>query len=83
MGSNDRTLLTIKDFHDKHNSFPVGGLRHLIFYSQPRINSRGETVPGNGMDEFDVIVRLGRKVLIDEDKFFAWLDSQQTKQVVG
>ena len=82
MTSNSRTLLTIKDFHKKHNAFPVGGLRHLIFYSQPRINSRGEKVPGNGMDEFGVIVRLGRKVLIDEAEFFAWLDAKQTARVV-
>ena len=70
------TLLTVRLFSDKHTSFPQGGLRTLIFCSKPRETSCG-TIPGNGMVEAGVLVRLGRKLLINEERFFKWLDDQQ------
>ena len=60
---------------EAYPEFPEGGLRHLIFHSEQRKNSKGEDIPANGMAEAGVIVRVGRKVLIDVDRFFAWLDS--------
>jgi len=56
------TLLTVKQFSRKHSAFPIGGLRHHIFHERQ-----------NGMSEAGVIVRNGRKVLIDEERFFDWL----------
>ena len=73
------SLLTVKEFSRKYPSFPEGGLRHLIFNSSERKNSRGEVVSGNGMEEQGVLVRVGRKILIDEDKFFSWIESQNKK----
>ena len=58
-----RNLSTVHQFSQKHPAFPIGGLRWQIF------NSRT-----NGLDEAGAILRVGRKVLIDEDRFFAWLD---------
>ena len=75
--NSNRRLLSVKDFSKAHPSFPEGGLRFLIFNAKARKNSRGETIPGNRLAEFGAIVRLGRKVLIDEQKFFAWLDARQ------
>ena len=46
------------------------------FKAEPRYSTKGE-IPGNGMLEFGVIVRIGRKVLIDEDAYFRWIDAQQ------
>lgn len=68
-----RTLLTVKQFASKHPAFSEGSLRFQIFNAGPRKTSRGE-IPGNGLDY--ALVRLGRKVMIDEAKFFAWLDAQ-------
>jgi hypothetical protein len=48
----------------------------LIFNAQPRV-TRKATIPGNGFDA--CMVRMGRKILIDEEKFFAWLDKQNDK----
>lgn len=56
------TLLTVKQFNEKHPAFPVGGLRHHIFHERR-----------NGMRAAGVIVRNGRRVLLDEGKFFDWL----------
>lgn len=57
-----RNLKTVNQMVDTHGFLTSGGLRHLIFKSDI-----------NGMDELNVVLRMGRKVLIDEDKFFKWL----------
>lgn len=49
---------------DKHHTWPpVGGLRHLIFHEH-----------SNGFHK--VVRRAGRRVLIDEAAFFAWVAAQ-------
>lgn len=53
------SLLTVKQFAEKH-SWPVGGLRHLLFY-RPK-----------GFEK--VIYRVGRKILISEAQFFNWIE---------
>ena len=58
--------LTVQQFTAKHTAFNIGGLRSLIFNEHQ-----------NGLAESGAIVRIGRKVLIDENKFFAWVQSQQ------
>jgi len=45
-----------------------GGLRFQIFDAHR-----------NGIEREKAIVRIGRKVLIDEAKYFSWIDSQQGK----
>jgi len=69
-----RSLLSVRLFAERHPVFPQGSLRNLIFLSKERHTSQG-VIPGNGLDM--ALVRVGRKVLIDEAKFFEWLDQQQ------
>ena len=69
-----RTLLTVRQFSDKHPAFPQGGIRNLIFLAETRTTSKC-TLPGNGLDV--ALIRIGRKLLIDEKKFFLWVDEQQ------
>jgi len=69
-----RVLLTVRQFADEHRAFPQGSIRNLIFLAENRKTSRG-VIKGNGLDI--ALVRLGRKVLIDEAKFFEWVDAQQ------
>ncbi|MDO9268167.1 MAG: hypothetical protein Q7T96_03535 [Methylobacter sp.] len=59
------TLLTVKQFSDKHLAFPMGGLRHRIFHEET-----------NGLKKSGAIIRNGRRVLINEEKFFVWLEAQ-------
>lgn len=54
--------LTVPQFAKKHPAFPVGSLRDLIFYA-----------PFNGLNDMEVIHRVGAKILIDEIKFFEWV----------
>ena len=69
-----RTLLTVRQFAEKHPAFQQGSLRNLIFLAESRNTSKGK-IDGNGLDV--ALVRIGRKLLIDEAKFFNWIDAQQ------
>jgi hypothetical protein len=77
MPTASRSLLSVKDFSTKHSSFSEPSLRWLIFNSTERKTSRGDRIPGNGLTESGVVLRVGRKVLIDENRFFEWLDACQ------
>jgi hypothetical protein len=55
-------LFTVKQFCQKHTAFTEGGIRDRIFYAD-----------FNKLNEYKAIIRNGRRVLIDEDKFFNWL----------
>ena len=49
----------------KYHPWPgIGGLRHLVFFAG-----------NNGFDK--VIRRAGRRVLIDEQAFFEWMDREK------
>jgi hypothetical protein len=61
------SYLTVNQLSEKHPAFTLGGRRSLIF---------NESI--NGLASSGAIVRIGRKVLIDEAKFFHWIESQQT-----
>ena len=54
--------LTVGQFVNQHPAFNLGGLRSLIFNENT-----------NGLASLGAIVR---KVLIDESKFFAWVEAQ-------
>lgn len=49
-----------------------------IFKSQDRFDSKGRKIVGNGLAKTGAIIRRGRKVLIDVDKYAAWLASGVT-----
>jgi hypothetical protein len=71
-----RTLLTVRQFADKHPAFSGGALRYLIFNAKPRLTADG-AMRSNGLDA--ALVRLGKRVLIDEAAFFRWLDKSQSR----
>ena len=57
-------VYTVKQFSSRNPAFSEGSLRWLLF------NARENKLEA-------AVVRVGRRVLIDEDRFFAWLDRQQ------
>ena len=71
-----RALSTVRQFSEKHPAFSQGSLRNLIYLSTERYSSKGK-IPGNGLDI--ALVRIGRKLLIDESKFFKWIELQNQK----
>ena len=58
-------LQTVPQFSEDNPAFPVGGLRWPIFNEAK-----------NGLKDAGAIVRVGRKVLIDADRYFDWVYSQ-------
>ena len=58
--------------------FTESSLRHLAFEAKQRIASNGDVISGNGLEEAGAILRIGRKLLVDLDRFDAWLDSHRT-----
>lgn len=70
------TIFTVEAFAERNPAFSPAALRNLIFKAEPRHTSRGE-IPGNGLIECGAVLRLGRKVLIDESRFFEWVREQQ------
>lgn len=56
-------LIPVPKWNDYHTWPPQGGLRHLIFNAKR-----------NGFER--VIKRAGRRVLLDEQAFFEWVESQ-------
>lgn len=59
-------LLRVNAFAVKHSDkgIRVGGIRWQIFNEQ-----------SNGLADYGAVVRNGRSVYIDEDKYFEWLRS--------
>jgi hypothetical protein len=56
---------TVNQFCERHPAFTKGGVRHNIFHEST-----------NGLKESGAIIRNGRKILINESKWFAWLEAQ-------
>src|ERR1044071_3076790 len=53
------TPISVKEFVKKHPSYNEGGLRWLLFHRRT-----------NGLEA--AVIRHGRRLLIDERKFFEW-----------
>jgi hypothetical protein len=72
-----RRLFTLPKFAERNSGFiTLAAVTNQVFKAKTRLSTKGE-IPGNGMDEAGAIVRLNGRVLIDEDRYFAWVDSQQ------
>ncbi|POZ51170.1 hypothetical protein [Methylovulum psychrotolerans] len=57
------SYLTVNQFCEKHKAFKIGGVRSQIFNQET-----------NGLKKSGAIVRNGRRVLINEPKYFTWLE---------
>lgn len=67
-----RNLLTVKQFADANPAFTEAGLRWQIF-------NEGT----NGLAKSGAILRRGRRVYIDTDRYFEWLDKANGVQHVA
>lgn len=64
--------LTVVQFCERHPAFTVGGIRWQIFHEDT-----------NGLKKTGAIVRNGRKVLINESKYFTWLEARNQQGVAA
>lgn len=74
-----RRLFTLPKFAERNSGFiTLAAITNQVFKAKARQSTKGE-IPGNGMEEAGAIVRLAGRVLIDEDAYFRWVDSQQER----
>jgi len=66
-----QVFFTVEQFAGIEPAFTQAALRSLIFKAAPRQTSLGE-ISGNGALEAGAIIRHGRKVLIDRERFLSW-----------
>ena len=60
-------LIPLTEWNKHHEWPPLGGLRHLVFFAKD-----------NGFHK--VIRRVGRRVLLDEQSFFEWVEERNGEQ---
>lgn len=63
---NSRRLIPLTTWPSHHNYPPLGQLRALVFNASK-----------NGFDR--CIRRVGKRILIDEAAYFAWVDAQNQR----
>ena len=63
-------LIPLTEWPQRHPWPPLGGLRHLVFHERT-----------NGFHK--VVRRVGRRVLLDEAEFYAWVERQQEHGTAG
>jgi hypothetical protein len=54
-------------------SLTAAAIHGHIFKAQDRFDSKGRKIPGNELAATGAIIRRGRKVLIDVDRYAGWL----------
>ena len=64
-------LRTVPQMAGGHQGLTIGGLRHMLFHR------------GRELEEAGVVVRFGRRILIDENQFLDWLRDGQGRTIVG
>ena len=72
------TLPKLSTVNNLPSCFPLlqltpAAIHGHIFKSQDRFDSKGRKIAGNGLAASGAVIRRGRKVLIDVDKYAAWL----------
>lgn len=65
-----KDLKSVKLFILDNPSFTHGGIRSMIFNEET-----------NGLKDSGAILRVGRKILINEHKFYDWIKAQNEMEV--
>jgi len=74
---NNTNLQTVAAITQKYSAFTAGAVRNILYRAEDRVTRSGQTIKGNGLAAFGAVVKVGRKVLIDETRFNAWPESHR------
>lgn len=72
-------FVTINQAAELRPAFTAPALRDLKFKAHDRMNSRGETIKGNGTGPAGVWVQIGAKVLVDLESLDRWIESHRLR----
>lgn len=67
--------LTVKQLANKYPAFTESSIRKLIFHAKNHSRSP-QHAKTNGLEA--AVIRIGRKVLIDEERWLEWLGKQKS-----
>lgn len=70
-------FVTVKQAAIVRPAFTEAAFRDIRFKAFDRKNSRGNVISGNGTGEFGCWIEVGGKVLLDLERFDAWLESHK------
>ena len=70
---------TIKQAAKLRPAFSEAAFRDIRFKAFDRKNTRGDIITGNGSGEFGCWIVLGGKVLLDLERFDAWIKSHKAR----
>lgn len=76
-----RAFYTVRQIALRHPGFTVRTLRYWIFNSKERAgwkDRRRIPIPGNGFDR--AMVRIGRRIYIDEEALFEWIAERRERR---
>jgi hypothetical protein len=65
---------TVREMSQRHTAFTQGSLRSAIFNAGAPPGTREHAIYG---DLKPAIIRVGRRVLLDEQRFLEWLDKRR------
>ncbi|MDD3576651.1 MAG: hypothetical protein PHT38_07175 [Halothiobacillus sp.] len=71
IGSKASKLKTVPQFCESNPAFTVGGIRHIQF------------TLGDELAKAGAVVRFGRKLLIDEDRFIEFVRTGKAAKIAG
>ena len=71
------SYFTVRQFAQRNQAFSEPSMRSMIYDASPNKFNKGKV---NGLIEAGAIIRIGHKVIINEDRFFAWVTAQQVER---
>lgn len=70
-GQRSSPLVTVPQIVSRHGGLTNGGVRHMLFHL------------GRELEDAGVVVRFGRRILIDEARFIEWLRAGNGRKIAG
>ncbi len=62
-------LFTVKELCSAEPALTIGGVRHILFHK------------GDELESAKIVLRVGKKILIDKDAFIDWLRNGGAKRI--
>lgn len=66
-----QTLFSVSQLIEVEPALTKGGIRHVLFHRGPDLEAQG------------IVLRMGRKILINRERFITWLASDDSRRVAS
>lgn len=66
--------------HEKRNIQTIAGFAREGAQTEPQLRWQVFNATHNGLEEFGAVVRIGRRVYLDVDRYWQWVNSGRASQ---